>query len=155
EGDVEIAVRAAALSFRDVLGALARLPGPVAPLGLECAGVVEEVGPGVAHLRRGDHVLALAPGSLATHVTCPAGLAVRLAGGGALGAAARVGTAGATARAALERGARARPGEGVLVPSAASGVGLAALQEARRLGLEVIATAGNETRRQWLRAQGI
>src|SRR5262249_7957576 len=73
EGDVEIAVRAAALSFRDVLGALARLPGPVAPLGLECAGVVEEVGPGVAHLRRGDHVLALAPGSLATHVTCPAG----------------------------------------------------------------------------------
>src|SRR5262249_55180247 len=28
EGDVEIAVRAAALSFRDVLGALARLPGP-------------------------------------------------------------------------------------------------------------------------------
>jgi mycoketide-CoA synthase len=154
-GEIEIEVRAAGLNFRDVLGALGMLPGPPSPLGLECAGVVTAVGSDVHDLAVGDSVLALAPGSLATHVTCPAWVCARLPRGADLEQAASIGGAFATARAALARVARAERGQSVLIHSAASGVGLATVAEARRLGLDVLATAGSHVRREWLRAQGI
>ena len=51
-GQVRVAVRAAGLNFRDVLNALGMYPGDAGPLGVEGAGVVIEVGPGVTDLRR-------------------------------------------------------------------------------------------------------
>src|SRR5262249_50419932 len=56
---------------------------------------------------------------------------------------------------ALHDVGRAARGERVLIHSAAGGTGLAAIQVARLLGLEVLATAGNEPKRNYLRNLGI
>ena len=61
----------------------------------------------------------------------------------------------ATAWHALVDVGRIRPGETVLIHSAAGGVGLAAVGIARAFGLRVIATAGTERKRAWLREQGL
>ncbi len=66
-GQVEIQVRATGLNFRDVLNVLDLYPGDPGPLGGECAGEITAVGSGVEHLKPGDQVLALAPGSFASY----------------------------------------------------------------------------------------
>ncbi|MBI4997000.1 MAG: polyketide synthase dehydratase domain-containing protein, partial [Rhodocyclales bacterium] len=67
-GEVEIAVEATGLNFKDVLNVLGMYPGDPGPLGGECAGRVSAVGPGVTHVRPGDDVLAVAGGSFSSHV---------------------------------------------------------------------------------------
>ena len=67
--EVEIAVAAVGLNFRDVLNALKMLPGMPMPLGGECAGRVAAVGEGVKSLRVGDEVLAFALASFRSYVT--------------------------------------------------------------------------------------
>src|SRR6185312_6435467 len=66
-GEIEIAVQATGLNFKDLLAVLGMYPGDPGPLGGECAGVVSGVGPGVSHVRVGDEVLAVAGGSFASH----------------------------------------------------------------------------------------
>ncbi|HUG36788.1 MAG TPA: methyltransferase, partial [Candidatus Limnocylindrales bacterium] len=73
-GEVEIEVRATGLNFKDVLNVLGMYPGDPGPLGSECAGTISAVGPLVAGLQPGQAVVAVAPGSFATHVTTGAGL---------------------------------------------------------------------------------
>ncbi|MET7719083.1 polyketide synthase dehydratase domain-containing protein, partial [Streptomyces sp. NPDC005407] len=58
-GQVRIAVRASGLNFRDVLNALGMYPGEAGALGIEGAGVVTEVGPGVTGFSPGDRVMGL------------------------------------------------------------------------------------------------
>ena len=60
-----------------------------------------------------------------------------------------------TAHYALEYQGRLAPGERVLIHSASGGVGLAAIQLARRAGATVFATAGTPEKREYLRALGI
>ncbi|WP_307791460.1 alcohol dehydrogenase catalytic domain-containing protein, partial [Streptomyces actuosus] len=57
EGQVRVAVRAAGVNFRDVLNVLDMYPGDARDFGLEGAGVVVEVGPGVSGLVVGDRVM--------------------------------------------------------------------------------------------------
>ncbi|HEV2147081.1 MAG TPA: SDR family NAD(P)-dependent oxidoreductase, partial [Longimicrobiaceae bacterium] len=140
-GEVELRVLHTGLNFRDVLNALGMYPGDPGPLGLECAGVVERVGEGVAHLRPGEAVMALAPASLASHTTIPADFAVPLPAGVGAEGAATVPVTFLTALYALRDLAGLRPGERVLVHAAAGGVGIAAVQLARMMGAEVLATA--------------
>jgi NADPH:quinone reductase-like Zn-dependent oxidoreductase/NAD(P)-dependent dehydrogenase (short-subunit alcohol dehydrogenase family) len=154
-GEVEIAVRATALNFRDVLTVLDLYPGELPPLGGECAGAVVAVGPGVEGLAVGDPVAAIAPGAFASFVTARAELAVRKPERLTLAEAATVPAAFVTASYALERVAGLRPGDRVLVHAAAGGVGLAAVQLARRLGAEVLATAGSPEKRAFLVRLGI
>ncbi|WP_346111840.1 beta-ketoacyl synthase N-terminal-like domain-containing protein, partial [Nonomuraea maheshkhaliensis] len=63
EGEVRVAVRAAGLNFRDLVVALGMVPERGTPMGGEGAGVVSEVGPGVAGLAVGDRVLGLMDGA--------------------------------------------------------------------------------------------
>ena len=74
-GEVEIEVAVTGLNFRDVLVALDLYPERSTVFGDECAGVVVRVGDSVDHLRVGDRVITLAPGSFATYVTTHADLA--------------------------------------------------------------------------------
>ncbi|MFI1711941.1 acyltransferase domain-containing protein, partial [Streptomyces griseoruber] len=60
---VRIAVRAAGVNFRDVLNALGMYPGDARDFGLEGAGVVTEVGPGVSGLAVGDRVFGMFSGA--------------------------------------------------------------------------------------------
>ncbi|MGQ4406691.1 beta-ketoacyl synthase N-terminal-like domain-containing protein, partial [Streptomyces hayashii] len=67
EGQVRVGVRAAGVNFRDVLGALGMYP-EVVPLGIEAAGVVLEVGPGVTGLVVGDRVFGVVSGGMGSVV---------------------------------------------------------------------------------------
>ncbi len=154
-GEVEIRVAATGLNMRDVLGAMGLYPGDPGPLGSECAGTITAVGPGVAGLEVGDEVLAIAAGCLASYVTAPAHFVVRRPPGLSVEQASSVAIPYVTAHFALLHVGRLRAGERVLIHSAAGGVGLAAVNLARRIGAEVVATAGNEEKRAYLRSLGI
>jgi len=154
-GEVEVAIAATGLNFRDVLGAMGLYPGDPGPLGGEFAGTVTSVGAGVTHLAVGDEVFGLAPGCLASHVTAPAHFVLRRPASLGIAQAASTIVPYLTAHFALLHVARLRAGERVLIHSASGGVGLAAVHLARLLGAEVYATAGSERKRAYLRSLGI
>ncbi|MEU7191700.1 SDR family NAD(P)-dependent oxidoreductase [Streptomyces sp. NPDC045369] len=139
-GRVRIAVGAAGLNFRDVLIALGMYPGG-GVLGSEIAGTVLEAGPGVDHLVPGDRVTGIGEGGFGPVVVTDARQLVRIPDGWSFAEAASVPTAFMTAWYALVELAGAKPGQRVLVHAATGGVGMAAVQIARYLGLEVFATA--------------
>ncbi len=154
-GEVEIAVEATGLNFKDVLNALGMYPGDPGPLGGECAGRVLAVGQGVTHLRPGDDVLAIAAGSFASHVVAKAAFVRPRPVGMSLEEAASFPIAFITAEFCLQHVARLRAGERVLIHAGAGGVGMAAVQLARRAGAEVYATAGSPWKRELLRSLGV
>ncbi|WP_060879550.1 type I polyketide synthase [Streptomyces scabiei] len=154
EGQVRVAVRAAGVSFRDVLLTLGMYPEP-GRLGSELAAVVAECGPGVEGLRPGDRVLGLAwRGAMGPLAVTDHRNLVRVPHGWTYPQAATVPTAFLTAWQSLVDVADLRPGETVLVHAAAGGVGMAALQIARHLGADVYATA-HPTKHATLRALGL
>ena len=157
-GEVEIEVVAAGLNFSDVMKALGMYPGlpdgPV-PLGAECSGRITAVGEGVAELRAGDLVLAVAGFAFGSHVVTRAELVAIKPPWLSFEEAATLPIAFLTASYALEYLGRLRTGESVLIHSASGGVGLAAIQLARRIGAEVFATAGTPEKREYLRTLGI
>src|SRR5262249_5134439 len=161
DGQVEIDVHAAGLNFRDVMWAMGLLPeealsdgfaGPT--LGLECAGVVRSLGQGVDGLAVGDRVMAFAPGSLSTRVVTMAEAVAPIPPQTSFAQAATIAVAFVTAIYALGHLAKLAPGEHVLIHTASGGVGLAAIQYAKQRGAVVIATAGSEVKRAFLRLAG-
>ncbi|MFE9683955.1 SDR family NAD(P)-dependent oxidoreductase [Streptomyces sp. NPDC006285] len=139
-GQVRIAVRAAGINFRDTLIALGMYPGE-AVMGAEGAGIVTETGPGVTHLAPGDRVLGMWTGGFGPFAVADARMVAPIPDGWSYAEAASVPAVFLTAHYALTRLAVARPGQSLLVHAAAGGVGMAALQIARHLGLTVYATA--------------
>lgn len=157
-GQVEIAVEASGLNFINVLSAMGLYPGMpngVGPLGLECAGTVLAVGPDVSNVAPGDPVLAIAHASLASHVLADARLVVHKPEPLSFVDAATLPIVFVTAWYGLHHLAQLQSGERVLIHAATGGVGLAAIQLARRAGAEVFATAGSPEKRDYLRALGI
>ena len=146
-GEVGIAVAAAGVSFADILFVQGKhqtehVP-PFAP-GMEVAGRVVEVGPGVEGFREGEAVAALLhDGGYAERATAlasecfavPEGLAPEVAAGAL--------SVYLTAHICLTWEARLEAGERVLVLGAGSGVGLAAVAVAAALGGEVVAAASS------------
>ncbi len=132
-------------------GAEPPMPGGPA-LGLECAGDVVAVGPGVTELAPGDRVFAFGHGTLASHVRVRTEQTGRIPDGMGYGEAATLPVVYLTVQYSLEDLARLAPGETLLVHGGAGGVGLAALRYARDLGASVIATAGTPAKRDLLRA---
>ncbi|MEW1754812.1 type I polyketide synthase [Streptomyces angustmyceticus] len=140
-GQVRIAVRAAGLNFRDVLNALGMYPGDAVALGIEGAGVVTEVGPGVTGLSPGDRVMGLFTQSFGPLAVADARTLARIPEGWSFAQAASVPVVFLTAYYALVDLGGLQAGESVLVHAAAGGVGMAAVQLARHLGAEVFGTA--------------
>ncbi|WP_443189686.1 zinc-binding dehydrogenase, partial [Oceanicola sp. S124] len=160
-GEVRIRVEAVGLNYRDVMWSMGLLPeealaggfaGPT--LGLECAGRVEALGEGVQGVRPGQRVASFGPACLSSHMIAAEGQLAVLPEGLSPEAAATLPVAFFTAWYALEHLARLQPGEVVLIHGAAGGVGLAALQIALHRGARVIAAAGSEVKRAYLRSLG-
>jgi acyl transferase domain-containing protein/acyl carrier protein/SAM-dependent methyltransferase len=160
-GEVEIEVHAAGLNFRDVMWAMGLLPeealidgfaGPT--FGLECAGVVRAVGPAVQDFAVGDRVMAFAPAAIGTRVMTPAAAVTSIPPEVSFAAAATLPVAFVTVIYALGNLAQLAPGEHILIHAAAGGVGLAAIQYAKHRDAIVIATAGSEIKRAFLRLAG-
>ncbi|MEV4141770.1 SDR family NAD(P)-dependent oxidoreductase [Dactylosporangium sp. NPDC049742] len=140
-GQVRIAVRAGGVNFRDVLNALGMYPGEAGSLGQEGAGVVTEVGPGVTGFAVGDRVMGMFPGAFGPVAVADHRMIVGVPAGWSYAQAASVPLVFLTAYYALVDLGGLRPGERVLVHAAAGGVGMAAVQLARHLGADVLATA--------------
>ncbi|NUP28771.1 MAG: acyltransferase domain-containing protein, partial [Nocardia sp.] len=139
-GQVRIGMRAVGLNFRDVLIALGTYPDPHGRIGGEGAGVVLEVAADVTGFAPGDRVFGLIPGVGSVAVTDQRLLA-RIPRGWSFAQAAAVPIVYATAYYGLVDLAAARPGETLLLHAATGGVGLAAIQLARHLGLRTLVTA--------------
>jgi acyl transferase domain-containing protein/NADPH:quinone reductase-like Zn-dependent oxidoreductase/acyl carrier protein len=154
-GEVEIRVRATGLNFKDVLNALGMYPGDAGPLGGECAGDVVALGSDVEGLRVGDAVVALAPGSFSTFVTTSADFVVRKPDRLSFEEAATILIPFTTAYYTLHHLGKMSAGDRVLIHAAAGGVGLAAVQLARRAGAEIFATAGNPEKHAFLKSLGV
>jgi NADPH:quinone reductase-like Zn-dependent oxidoreductase/short-subunit dehydrogenase/acyl carrier protein len=156
--DVEIAVAATGLNFRDLLGVLGEVPAAKdgqRRLGLECAGVITRIGSAVRGFAVGERVMAVCENALGSHAVAHAALVARIPDGVPTEEASGFPMAFLTAARALEQLARLQRGERVLIHSAAGGVGLAALQLAQRIGAEVFATAGTAEKRALLLHMGV
>jgi acyl transferase domain-containing protein/acyl carrier protein len=138
--EIRVEVRAAGVNFKDVLIALGMYPGE-ATIGNEAAGVVLEIGTAVKDLVPGDRVTGLFSGAFSTIAVTDARLVARIPADWSFAQAASMPLVFLTAYYALTDLAAARPGERLLVHSAAGGVGMAAVQLAGYLGLEVFGTA--------------
>ncbi|MCC7476119.1 MAG: SDR family NAD(P)-dependent oxidoreductase [Pirellulales bacterium] len=157
-GQVELEVRATGLNFSDVLKALGLYPGikdTIVPLGIEASGIVTAVGEAVSRFRVGDEVLGVVPYAFASHARTADYALVHKPRSMDHDAATTIPITFLTAYYGLVRLAQMQPGERVLIHAGAGGVGLAAIQIAQQLGAEVFATAGSETKRDFLRSLGV
>ncbi len=153
--ELEIAISATAINFHEVLSALE--PGSdhgLAP-GAECSGVVVRVGDRVSGLQAGDRVVAIGSGLMADFATLPGDRVWKMPGGMTEEDAATLLVPFLTARWCLDRVARLQAGERVLIHAGAGGVGLAAIQEAKRVGALVYATVGSDAKREYLLSLGV
>jgi NADPH2:quinone reductase len=156
-GEVRLRQTAVGLNYIDTYhrSGLYKVPFP-SGLGLEAAGVVEAVGPGVAALRVGDRVAyASAPiGAYAEHRLYPAARLVKLPDGISDLEAAAMMLQGMTVEYLVRRTFPVQPGQTVLLQAAAGGVGLIAGQWLKHIGAIVIGTAGGPEKAALARAHG-
>ena len=149
-GEVLLAVRATAVNRADLMQREGRYPPPPGAsevLGLEVAGEVVEVGPGVSGWGAGDRAMALlSGGGYAELATVPAGQLMPLPPHMGWTDAAAIPEVFLTAWLGLARLGRLGAGEVALIHGAASGVGTAAVQIARELGATPIGTSRSEAR---------
>ncbi len=144
-GEVRIRHHAIGLNFIDIYQRSGTYPLPMpAVLGMEAAGVVEAVGPGVGHLRPGDRAAyaAAPPGAYAEARVMPAAQVCPLPEAIGFEEAAALMLKGLTAHYLFRRTVPLAAGDTVLFHAAAGGVGLLACQWARAEGIRLVATAG-------------
>ena len=154
--DALVRVEAAGVNFIDTYHrtGLYPVPTPFTP-GVEGAGVVEAVGPGVSDLSPGDRVgWVMQLGSYAEQAVRPAAKLVRLPEGVTTTQAAAALLQGMTAHYLVRSTFRVQSGMPVLVHAAAGGMGLLLCQMCRALGARVFGTVSTEAKAQAARAAG-
>lgn len=156
-GQVVVDIACCGVNFADTLVIQGKYqevpPFPFSP-GIEVAGIVSAVGEGVETLEVGDRVLAVpGVGGYAEKIAVDAALVYKIPDAMPFDVAAGFPVTYGTAHGALIWRARAQQGEVCVVHGAAGGVGLASVEVAKAMGLDVIGTAGGpekcETARQY------
>jgi putative PIG3 family NAD(P)H quinone oxidoreductase len=146
-GEVVIDVAASAVNRADLLQRQGFYPPPRGAsdiLGLECSGVISEVGDGVTGWSVGDEVCALlAGGGYAERVAVPAGQVLPRPSGVELATAAALPEVTCTVWSNVFMLAGLRRGDAFLVHGGSSGIGTMAIQLAARAGARVFTTAGS------------
>ncbi len=156
-GQVRLRHDAIGLNFVDTMfrDGTFRVPMPF-KMGVEGAGVVEAVGPGVAGLKAGDRVAYFFSfGAYSDVRLIEAQALVKLPHDVSTEQAATLITKGLTAGMLLKRVHTVQPGETVLVHGAAGGVGALLTHWAKALGATVIATVGSPSKAAEVRSHGI
>jgi NADPH2:quinone reductase len=163
EGQVVVRLHAAGVNPVDVyIRSAAQGRNPVLPYvpGMDGAGVIEAVGPNAPGCAPGDRVYlsgaAALPmnGTYAERAVCTPANVHPLPAHLSYAQGAAVNVAYATAYRSIVDRARARPGDTMLVHGGSGGVGVAAIQIGRAMGLKVLATAGTERGRGLVLQQG-
>ena len=170
EGDVVVRVRASSLNYHDVFTRRG-MPGIKVPMpiimGLDVAGDIAAVGPGVEGWAVGDRVLVdpinrvegglmgeTTHGGLAELCRARAHQLVRLPDGVSYADAAALPVAYGTALRMMVTNGGVKAGDKVLILGASGGVGVCCLQLAKLAGAEVVACAGSDEKAARLKALG-
>jgi NADPH2:quinone reductase len=157
EGQVRLKHTAVGLNYIDTYHRTGLYPVELpSGIGLEAAGTVEAVGPGVTDLKAGDRV-AYGTGPLGAYAEArlmPADRVVKIPEGIADTTAAAMMLQGLTVQYLIRRTYKVKAGETVLFHAAAGGVGLIACQWLKQLGVTVIGTVGNDEKAELAKAHG-
>ena len=156
-GEVRIKHTAIGLNYIDTYHRSGLYPLPLpSGIGLEAAGVVEEVGQGVTGLKSGDRVAygTGTPGAYAEARNFPANRLVKLPDSISDETAAGMMLKGMTVRYLLRATYVVKPGDTILMHAAAGGVGLLLTQWAKALGARVIGTVGSAAKIEIAKAHG-
>jgi putative PIG3 family NAD(P)H quinone oxidoreductase len=147
-GEVLLDVTASGVNRADVMqrqGFYPPPPGAPPYPGLECAGVIAELGDGVTGWRPGDRVCALlAGGGYAQRVAVPVGQLLPAPGSVTLAEAAALPETVCTVYSNVFQGAGLAKGETLLIHGGGSGIGTTAIQLAKHAGATVAVTAGSQ-----------
>jgi putative PIG3 family NAD(P)H quinone oxidoreductase len=159
-GEVRVRVRATAVNRADLLQRIGAYPAPAdSPPdipGLEIAGEVEALGPAVERLAIGDRVFGLVGGGgYAEAIVSHERALAKIPAGTSFEDAAAVPEAFVTAHDAMVTQAELRSGEVLLVHAVGSGVGTAAVQLGRALGVTVAGTARTQAKLDRARELGL
>ena len=156
-GEVQIKHTYVGLNYIDCYfrSGLYSLDGFPATIGMEGAGVVEAIGPGVRKFEEGNRV-AYAPtlGAYAQKRNIPADKIVKVPGQVSDKEAAAVMLKGTTTEYLIRRTYRVKRGDTVLFHAAAGGVGLIACQWLKHLGATVIGTVGSDAKARLAKRHG-
>jgi NADPH2:quinone reductase len=157
KGEARVRHHAVGLNYIDTYhrSGLYKLPLP-SGLGSEAAGVVDEVGEGVADIKAGDRVAYAGgpPGAYAEVRVMPADRLVKLPESISFEQAAAMMLQGMTVQYLLRRTYKVSKGETILFHAAAGGVGLIACQWAKHLGATVIGTVGTDEKAKLAKDHG-
>ena len=157
-GQVRMRNTAVAVNYRDVLIRRGGHEVRAFPsgIGLESAGVVEAVGPGVTDVAVGNRIACVAgpDGAYAEARNVPAARVLKLPDAIGERTAAAMMIRGMTARYLLHDTYAVKPGDAILVHAAAGGVGLILCQWAKHLGATVIGTVSTDEKAMVARAHG-
>lgn len=157
EGQAVVRIEAVGVNFIDVYFRTGLYMPPSFPYtpGMEAAGTVSSVGPGVTEVRVGDRVAyAMQAGAYAEYAAVPAWKLVNLPEGVHARQGAALMLQGMTAHYLCRSTFPLKSGHTALVHAGAGGVGLLLTQIARKLGAEVITTVGTEAKAELSRAAG-
>src|SRR5262245_51924412 len=157
-GEARVRHTAIGLNFTDIHFRTGRYPLQALPhvIGMEAAGVVEEVGPGVTEVGVGERVAYASekPRAYAQATVMPVARLVRLPDFIDDETAAATMLKGLTAHYLLRGAYPVKAGESILVHAAAGGVGLIVCQWARHLGVRVIGTVSTDEKAALAKANG-
>lgn len=157
-GEARVRHTAIGLNFTDIHHRTGRYPLAQLPhvIGMEAAGVVEELGSGVSGLAVGDRVAYASdrPRSYAQATVMPVSRLVKLPKSISDETAAALILKGLTAQYLVRAAYPVRAGETILVHAAAGGVGLILCQWARHLGATVIGTVSTDEKAELARRNG-
>jgi len=157
-GEVIVDVAASAVNRADLLQRQGFYPPPKGAseiIGLECSGVISEVGEGVSGWSVGDEVCALlSGGGYAERVAVPVGQLLPRPAGVELATAAALPEVTCTVWSNVFLLAGLRRGDNILVHGGSSGIGTMAIQLAARAGARVFTTAGTSAKLDFCRELG-
>jgi len=156
--EVLVRVHAAGVNRADLLqrrGFYDPPPGATEIPGLEVSGTIEELGADVTGWSVGDRVAALlSGGGYAEYVPVPAGQLLPVPAGFDLTEAAALPEVLSTVWSNIVGRAQVQAGEWLLVHGGGSGIGTAAIQIARHLGVKIVVTVGSEKKANFCRELG-
>ncbi|KAI9693762.1 MAG: Type I Iterative PKS [Bathelium mastoideum] len=148
--EVEVRTKFFSLNAKDLHVLSGRVDTRHATCSVEFTGVVERIGSAVFELRRGDSVLVMAPNHFGTFEIVPQWACCKLLPGEDLATFSTIPGVFATAIYALKHRAQLEVGESILIHSAASSVGIAAIQIAKMCSAKIFATVSTKDKRDFL-----
>ena len=156
-GELLVKVEYAGMNYADTMirrGFYLQKPSfPLVP-GFEFSGTVVGIGDGARPLWQGEHIMGFCSGAYAEYVVIPEASAIPVPKRFSLQEAAAFPCVFLTAYGMLKISAKAVAGETILVHAAGGGVGTATVQLAKKMGLEVIGSAGSDQKLEKVKGLG-